>query len=110
MKHLEELDSSGGQKVTLLERNLVALFKVQAMQGALEHSQNQIHKLMIGSNTIKPEIPSRSQIVAALERLVLRNILRKRTTDDRKSTPSLYALRIFVEVARESWGQSNAGG
>jgi hypothetical protein len=34
MKHLEELDSSGGQKVTLLERNLVALFKVQAMQAS----------------------------------------------------------------------------
>ena len=102
IEQLKILEASGDQAITELERRLVDILKSETVRGVLEHSQNQIYDLAQDAGNRA----SRSQIVIALEHLVFRNILNKRTVEGRKSSPSLYSLKILVETARESWSTS----
>jgi hypothetical protein len=103
LDQLEDTDDSGGRKVTRVDKLIVVMLTSEAVQGKLEVSLNEIVMLLIQFMNHKlpgEDTPSRSEILSSVERLVVKDIVRKRS----KGTATLYALRVLIEAARSSWG------
>jgi predicted transcriptional regulator len=102
VKLLEEEIGDGGKSVQPLEIDIVKLMKTSAVKnGELEFSTNELIQKI--RDDLHPDYSnySRNEILVTLERLVVRNILRRRSAGRRHS----FSLRVFVQAARESWSE-----